>query len=198
MSQSYTGVIKKVFNKNGRWSLLMDDDNWYGFNRKQPVSTAGVMAEDGDTAAFDYTMNGAYMNAEGNTLKLKKGSGPAPTAGKAGNSYEKKEAYWDDKETRDIETQKKISMAGAINSSITIMTAALAADMIKFTGKEKYAAFQAMIIEEAEALYRIIQFAPANHEEIMGGTAETDEKLPEDMSDTDNPGPQADAEDDWT
>lgn len=176
---SYEGVIKKVHqNKTKRWALLMDDDIWYGLGHNQPA------AADGDIARFDYEMNNQYRNVVEGTLKVKKGTAPPPKTsggGKGKSDYQQNKDFWAKKEIRDIDTQKKISFAGAYNTAIALVSAEVAAGVLTIGGAKaaKLAAFSAIVEEEAEHLYRLIQSMPERHDEVMeGGTPEKGEYAP--------------------
>lgn len=161
---SYSGVIKRVHEKNGRMSFLMDNDEWYGLGHAKKEGAA-----EGDTAKFDYDMNGKYMNVIKGTCKLKKGKGSAGAGGGGGSSYAQKEKYWADKDIRDIETQKKISFAGALNTAVSMANAMIAADLLKLGGKKADAwnAYEAFVNDLAETLYVRIQSQPEFHDGMM-------------------------------
>lgn len=177
----YTGIVQRVHNKGNRWSLLMDDDNWYGNGFKEPV---GVL--EGSTVRFSFEMNGKYHNILDGTLQHKKGEvAPVETKKKAyggKTDYAKKEKYWADKELRDIDNQKRISYQAATNTALATVTAAANLEIIKLSGKkaDQFDAFVAMVAEEAENLFRIYNDVPANFEDIMaGGYSEEKEEVPE-------------------
>ena len=188
MSEQYTGEIKKVFTKAGRWSLLMEDDNWYGLGYKEPKGVT-----DGSQARFQFEMNGQYRNIVEGSLEAKAGTATSK-AKSGGSSYAQKEQYWADKETRDIETQKKICMAGSLNTATAIVTASLAADVLKTTNKTKIDLVQATIVEIAEDIYRKIQNTPAQHDELMGNQAVLDD---EPFADTQAPQAGNGADEGW-
>ena len=153
---SYSGVIKKAFMKDGRQSFLMDDDNWYGLGHNHKD------AQDGDQAMFDWESNGKYKNVVKGSCKIKKGTGSAG-GGSAGKSdYANKNKYWEDKEARDIDTQKKISYAGALNTATAMATSMIAADLLKLGGKkaDSWTAFEAFVNDLAETIYVRIQMSP--------------------------------------
>ncbi len=172
---SYSGVIKKVYEKAGRQSFLMDDDTWYGlaFDKKD--------AQDGDQAKFDWESNGKYKNVIKGSCKIKKGTGAAAAAAKGKSDYAERQAYWADKELRDIDTQKKISFAGALNTATAMATCMIAADFLKLGGKKADAwnAFEAFVNDLAETLYVRIQNAPEYHDELMEGDTGDPEGTPE-------------------
>lgn len=195
MSETYIGVVKKVFNKNGRWSLLMDDDNWYGLNRSKPE---GV--EDGHTVKFAWSANGQYRNVEKDTLKInrnvEKQEQKGATAGSSRGGSAAKDQYWADKEARDIEyqknmqeNQKRISMAGAINSATTLVNSALELGYLKLPGGQKATmdAYVAAVIQQAEDLYPVIQTAAERHEQLMDTEIDADVQTPEDLRAEDAP-----------
>jgi len=171
---SYKGVIKKVFEKGGRQSFLMDDDNWYG------LSFDKVDAQDGDKAKFDWDTNGKYKNVIKGTCVIKKGTGSAGAGGGSSN-YAQKEKYWAEKEVRDIGTQQKISYAGALNTAVCMVNAMLERELLNLGGKKADAwdAFEAYVNDLAETLYVRIQSAPEYHEQLMSGAPFQDQQGPE-------------------
>jgi hypothetical protein len=220
MSEKYQGQVHKVLNRNGRWSLLMNNEEWYGLGRKAPTHKDGSEVQEGDTVRFNYednTKNGrTFHNVVEGSLQAKKGDGPPPRTssgqrgGKSGgggrSNYQQKEQYWADKEERDIETQKKISMAGAYNTAIATIAAKVEAGLLKFTGKSvaaKVEAYEAALDDEACRLYFIIQSTPVRHDELMAATGDKPEPALEE--DLDEPADDADDEpfgddgddDDW-
>lgn len=160
---SYSGVIKKVYEKNGRQSFLMDDDTWYGLghNRKD--------AEDGDQAKFDWEANGKYKNVIRGTCKIKKGEGSAGGGSTGKSDYASKEKFWADKEARDIGTQMKISYAGALNTAVAMTNAMITKDLLRLGGKkaEAWDAYEAYVNDLAETIYVRIQSQPEFHEQLM-------------------------------
>lgn len=217
MGTEYTGKIKKAFEKNGRFSFLMDDDNWYGLGRLKPQLNNGEAVTDGDDAKFEYEMNGKYRNVIEATLKTRagelteamknesKGKGGGKSGG-GGYQADKaaREKYWADKEARDIQIQRTISYAGALNTATAIITVALNSETIKVGGKAnaKLDTLTAMINELAGDIFRGVQSVPVNYDEIMAGGAKTAPvKTPDDMEAPDDDGfndapTQSDAGDD--
>ena len=179
----YKGIAKKVFERNGRHSILCDDDKWYGNgNTKPPCS-------DNDQVKFEYEMNGKYMNITPGTIQRKdnpnppvddgyKGKKGGGGAGGSGFQADKaaREAYWAKKDVDSIATQKIISFNGALNTATTIISSAVANELITLKGKAgaKYDAYFAMILEEAETIFRTLQRVPENYDALMGGDAVPD------------------------
>lgn len=157
MSSQYTGTVERVYNKNGRWALLMDDEQWYGLGYNKPDFEAGVQAR----FRWEQSDNGKYRNIIGKVQH--KGEGrPAPQRqyngrAKAPNG---KDNYWTERAEKDVETQKRISYQAATNTALAFVTAALDREFIKMTGKNKMEAFQALVEEEAMRFFRIYQEAP--------------------------------------
>jgi hypothetical protein len=197
----YEGVIEKVYEKNGRHSLLMDDDNWYGLNRHKPA------ANDGDYARFEYEMNGKYRNVVENTLEVKPGTGETKKAkgGGGGVGYKEeaamRKAYWDAKELRDIDTQKRISYNGALNSAIAIINLAVSNEVVKIGGKagDKIDTITAMTRALGEDIFRVFEAVPADYDEIIaGGGVPAAGKVPEDVeAPIDEPDPTEGEDDGW-
>jgi len=57
MTDTYKGVVHKVINRSGRWSVLMNNEEWYGFGRKEPKRSDGSTVEAGDTVQFEFEDN---------------------------------------------------------------------------------------------------------------------------------------------
>ena len=206
MGTEYTGKIKKVYEKSGRHSFLMDDDNWYGLGRVKPQLNNGEAVTDGDDAKFEYEMNGKYRNVIEATLKTRagelteamksesKGKGGGKSGGGGGYQADKaaREKYWADKEARDIQIQRTISYAGALNTATQIVGIALSSQTIKVGGKaaDKLDTLSAMINELAGDIFRGVQTVPTRYDDIMadGGTVGTAQKLPADMEAPDDDG----------
>ena len=172
---SYSGVIKKAFEKDGRQSFLMDDDNWYGLGHNHKD------AQDGDSAKFDFEMNGKYKNVVKGSCKIKKGTGAASGGAKGKSDYASREKFWSDKEARDIDTQMKISFAGALNTATNMANAMIAAELLKLGGKKADAwdAYEAFVLDLAETLYVRIQSQPDFHDELMEGGPDHKYPVPE-------------------
>lgn len=176
--ENYKGKINKVYEKNGRWSLAMDDEKWYSIGKDQPKHSDGSAVQDGDLAILGYDTvhkNGReYRNVVDGKTKFKKGDGPPKKQSNGrkggGSNYQQKEKYWEDKEKRDIETQKKISYAGAINSAIQLVDHGLSEGYLKMTGKaaSKMDAYMGLVLSTADQLYPHIQSTPDRHEDLMG------------------------------
>lgn len=198
MSSNYSGVIKKVFEKNGRQSFLMDDDNWYGLGHNK------MDAQDGDKAKFEWESNSkngtTYKNVVKGTCKVKKGSGSAGGGGKGQSDYKERQAFWAEKEIRDIETQQKISYAGALNTSVHMVTSMIEKDLLKLGGKKADAwnAFEAFVNDLAETLYVRIQSQPKFHEQLMErATSPTQEEPEGTEAPDDEPFEDEDEDEDW-
>ena len=185
---SYSGVIKRVHEKDGRMSFLMDNDEWYGLGHDKKEGAA-----EGDTAKMEYEMNGKYKNVIKGTCFIQKGKGKAGSGG--GSNYAQKEKYWADKELRDIDTQKKISFSGAMNTATSMATCMIAADLLKLGGKKADAwnAFEAFINDLAETIYVRIQNAPEFHEELMSHAESSYDEAPDGLEDE---GPNTDGDSD--
>lgn len=195
MSTQFTGRIQKAFAKNGRHTMLMDDDNWYGHGYT-PLPSGAV---DGAMARFTYTMNGTYRNIDEGSIKIKPGSADAapksPESRGNSSGYRGKKSggatdakaraqYWEDKEARDIDTQKRISFQAAMNTAIAMVNGALANGLLSVGGAKKaqYDAYVEIVKEEAKVIFRSYQEVPDNMDEYMGAGESTPmENLPEDM-----------------
>jgi hypothetical protein len=201
---TFEGQAEKVFNKNGRWAIL-SDGNWYGFNRKQPVNGNGDAVTDGDFVKFEYEMNGQYRNVVDGTLKSKPGEAPPKQKrGGGGGDYQLKQKYWEDKEARDIDTQKRIGMAGALNTAITLINGGIELGFLTLPGGKKanFEAYTAAVLAEARSLYRTIQNMPEEHDDVMSeGRGKPEPEIPDIRPETfaNAHSPESDEEsDDWS
>ena len=199
--QEYQGTIKKVYNNKGRWSLLMDDENWYGNGYQRPN------AEEGQEAKFQWSQNDrGYRDIKQGTLRSRGApSAPAEQKGaKAGanrGNAAAREQFWADKEARDIDTQKRISFQAAVNSALTLVNAAMERELISIPkskkASEKLDAYVAIVMEQAEELFRTYQNLPDNYEEIMGNSDEQEQEQIDGLQAGDEPPFDSGEDDDW-
>lgn len=185
MTECSGKIIRVSQSAKGNWSLQMDDGNFYGLgNLPAPISAKGVALEENDTVKFTFTKNGQWNNVDTGSIMVKKGTGPTPKAAKAraGGS------------TDYVDTQMRITMSQCLSTACNMITAGMSNGTIKFTQKAGYTAMQAMLIEEAEVLYKYVMNIPANHAELMNEEKESGEHLPEGL---DLPEPEANEDNPW-
>jgi hypothetical protein len=199
-----TGRVEKFNTKNGRYSVLMDDQNWYGLGYNDPRKSWDdpTLPLDGANVQFDFTSNDSkgktYYNVTEGTFRTQMstvGKTPPPAAKKAwgGNKADPaKDEYWKNKEANDANMQKRISFNAATNSAIALVTAGVANGLLPLTGKgdAKYVAFTEMVATETDFLYRKFMNAADNHDEIMGKTTATDSAPEAEVETAPEPEPQ--------
>jgi hypothetical protein len=144
LSETISGVIEYIGQKNGFWNIKLDDNEWYGAGKYEPKCNKG------DTVEFDIEWRGDFKNIVNKTLNVleraQRGGGSSRggntqqrDSGSRGNSsggYREgrtspreqeqparraggsKDDYWARKEERDLETQPKIEFQAARNSAI--------------------------------------------------------------------------------
>ena len=181
---------------SGTYYSFCVDDVWYRTGRED----SGV--QKGYRVKFDFTEDKYGKHAE--NIQFKAGEAPPAKSYGGGkkSSYDPQEAkrrekYWAEKELRDIENQKRISYQAATNTALAIVTAAMEKELVAVPkGKNlgaKFEAFQAMVDEEAERIFRIYDAIPANYEalvasdEVQERTTDFDEEVNEDPSDQADP-----------
>jgi hypothetical protein len=184
---------------SGTYYSFCVDDVWYRTGRED----SGV--QKGYRVKFDFTEDKYGKHAE--NIQFKAGEAPPadakkPYGGGKKSSYDPQEAkrrekYWAEKELRDIENQKRISYQAATNTALAIVTAAMEKELVAVPkGKNlgaKFEAFQAMVDEEAERIFRIYDAIPANYEalvasdEVQERPTDFDEEVNEDSSDQADP-----------
>jgi hypothetical protein len=181
---------------SGTYYSFCVDDVWYRTGRED----SGV--QKGYRVKFDFTEDKYGKHAE--NIQFKAGEAPPAKSYGGGkkSSYDPQEAkrrekYWAEKELRDIENQKRISYQAATNTALAIVTAAMEKELVAVPkGKNlgaKFEAFQAMVDEEAERIFRIYDAIPANYEalvasdEVQERTTDFDDEVNEEPSDQADP-----------
>lgn len=158
---------KKVGRGSTVYSFKLDDGEWYrtGFDKPD-------MSE-GDQVRFEYSDGQYGKEVDFSTLQVKKNpNGGSGTTGRGGSgtkgggeNWEARQAYWDNKDLRDIEMQKRIGYAGCLNSAIALMGNLLQADAFpvsksKMSSKEGVAATQAVLVKIADEFWDLINNRP--------------------------------------
>ena len=207
------GQIAAVSSKqlpSGLYHSFCVDDVWYRTGRDFTNVAKGYKVK------FNFEENQYGMQVDVPSLKFKEGEAPPPQTNGAKAPYQKKsgydpteakrrEKYWADKEARDIENQKRISYQAATNTAIQLLNGAIANDCVAVPkGKNlgaRFEAFQAMVDEEAERIFRIYQLVPENFDAVMGGTEEvvqtTSNDFDEEVKGTDLESHILEAEEAW-
>lgn len=109
-----TGVVEKVYEKDGRYSIVVANE-WYSFNTFKPSCT------EGDVVEFEFTKRGKYNNADHKSLVVVNPSA-SPAAAAAVSVHGNK--------------QDIISYQAARNSAIAFMGICLHAGAVVVPKKE--------------------------------------------------------------
>jgi hypothetical protein len=166
-------VTDKVLPSGTYWSFVLDGDpQWYRTGRDKPKFEAGYKVK------FNATEDKYGTHCDLKTVEFREGEAPpaaAPAKAAGGKSdYQLRTAYWDAKELRDIENQKRISYQAATNTAIALVNAALASEAIvlpasKAKGK-RFEVLTEIVTTEADRIYAVYAAAPDNHAALVAGT----------------------------
>ena len=193
-----TGTVERTASKqlpSGLYYSFSVDGTWYRTGKKEAPVEAGY------TVRFNYDEDKWGKHVDLDSLKFKKGEAPK-TSGKSGGGSGARNSneYWEAKEQRDISTQKKISYAGVLNTSIQVLNTALDKEFFKIPGGKKATleAYKAALFDVADELYQRVNSAPDRHEEMMAYGEEATPPKEDDMSDfTEEEAPDEGGDDDW-
>lgn len=178
-------VVSSKVLSSGTYHSFCVDDTWY---RTGNTPVQGL--EKGYTIKFTFTKDQWGNQVDMASINFKEGEAPPPEAKKAytkksgGNSFQEekvlREKYWNDKEVRDIARDKKISYAGALNTAIALVGAALDKELVALPkGKNlslRFEAYKAMVHQEASELYTAIQATPERVENVVEDLPQQDEE----------------------
>ena len=166
MTTEVVGQVQAISAKqlsSGLYHSFCMADTWYRTGTKK---IEGV--EKGYKVKFEFTEDKYGKHVVENTFKFKEGEAPPAAAKKSyGGGAKNNSEFWEKKEIRDIETQKRISFQAATNSATVLVNSALDREYLsKPTGKmaDKFAAYTAMVLEETLRLYKLYQEVPENSE----------------------------------
>lgn len=123
-------TVEKILERNGRYSFVDEDGEWYGLNKSRP------RFEEGDTVQFEFSRNGKYKNVEG-TVHVVSGGDAAPAAPKKARAADimTKDDYWARKEANDVYTQREIRWQASRNAALEFLKVALSVDALPLTKK---------------------------------------------------------------
>jgi hypothetical protein len=74
MSNVFSGTVVKVVQKAGKYSIMGDDENWYGCWTNNPGNI------EGKNVTFSYKENGNFKNADTKTIKVIDNGGATATS----------------------------------------------------------------------------------------------------------------------
>jgi len=164
-----TGVVERTNVKelpSGMYYSFLINDDWYRTGRDKPPFEAGYTIK----FNFEDTKYGKQVDLK--SVKFKEGEAPPVTTKASGGKPGSSNDFWAAKEVRDIETQKRISFNGAMNTALALVTAAFANEILTIPAKAKAEAkmdlFREMVVTEALHLYPMFQRVPDNHDTYMG------------------------------
>ena len=176
-----TGMVAAVSHKqlaSGTYHSFCVDDTWFRTGK------VDVNVDKGYKVKFNYETDSYGNQVDVASLKFKEGEAPPPQPKKAwggkkgggASDYAKKEKYWQDKELRDIDNQKRISFNAAMNTAINFIQLAITNDCVKVPSAKsmpaRFAALQAMVDEQTRRTVLEFQNAPSVVEELLAGQEE--------------------------
>ena len=161
--------IKFNFTEDPKWGIQAD-------TRSIAILKAAVDEDVVDTPAA----------AERTTSPAKQAPNKAPK-----EDWNARAKYWDNKEQADVERQQMISFQAAVNTAVSIVDAAVKNEFITIAGRKgdvKYDAFVAMVMKQAEELFRAYQTVPQRFDELMidGATDESSAPTFDDLENEDD------------
>lgn len=185
------GTIEVVYkNEHGFVSVKLNDNNWYSlgksygpFSKDDKGRTVEFQYEEKtgktgfknlnvdlgtvkfDTAGRDARDNALRAHQDRPTAEIVRIATPSTGTGK--------DAYWANKEARDIDREKVIGFNGAYNAAVALVTAAVANGSLKLAAEDnkRYSEFKLHVNGLAEELYVKFQSIPTRHNGLMGLTA---------------------------
>lgn len=139
MGTQTQGQVKRVIARKAgsgtAYSIQLSDNMYYGNGFKSPDCS------EGDTVQFEYYNNKAgYTQIAEGTLKVVEGApvaapqGQAQAAPAAGG--QSKTGYWDEKEKRDLKTQRAIQYQASRNAALEVAKMALEHDCLSLGQKK--------------------------------------------------------------
>lgn len=137
MSEQAKGQVKRVITRKAgtgtAYTLQLMDGKYYGAGFKPPACS------EGDTVEFEFFNNKAgYTQIVDGSIKVVQAD-PAPqgqpqAAPQAGG--QSKSGYWDEKEKRDLRTQRAIQYQASRNASLEVAKMALEHDCLSLGQKK--------------------------------------------------------------
>lgn len=136
MKGTVSRISEKEWNGKTLFSIqLVNDPTYYGMGTTQP------MIKVGDYVDFDTTVTGnGRVNVRNNSIMvLKEGTeAPVVTQARTGGGFkprfqkdEGKDAYWKNREERDVKVQERIQFQSARNSAIAFLDVLLKNNAVK-------------------------------------------------------------------
>ena len=129
-NKTATVEVQRIHQKGKFWSIMDTQEQWYGFGMNKPKFDVG------DTISFEYSVNGAFKNAEAKTVEIvaeAQETETAPAATKSSGGQISRDEYWSNKEKLDVLTQREIRWAGSRNAAIEFVKLAVSLDALPFS-----------------------------------------------------------------
>lgn len=134
------GQVKRVISRKAgtgtAYTVQLSDNQYYGAGFKPPG------CNEGDNIEFEYFVNKAGFNqiADG-TIKVAEAQAPQQQAPQQGQPApagggQSKAGYWDEKEKRDLKTQKTIQYQASRNAALELTKMALEHDCLSLGQKK--------------------------------------------------------------
>lgn len=137
MGTQVQGQIKRIITRKAgsgtAYTLQLMDGKYYGAGFKPPACS------EGDTVSFEYFENKAgYTQIVDGSIKTVEGAPAAAPQGQAAPNVggQGKTGYWDEKEKRDLRTQKAIQYQASRNAAIDVAKMALEHDCLSLGQKK--------------------------------------------------------------
>jgi hypothetical protein len=166
------GVVARIYSKDfgdaTAWSFtLRGDRTFYRAGNKKPFFS------EGDSVQFDVEMKGQNAYARGvSKWEGEPSQQNTPVAAMVAARTVTKDDYWVQRESRDVETQKRIELQSCRNSAIALVAELLKVEAVKLPAKQ---ADKVPVIEELVTHYTkffIDQNSGKQSEEVIHEAAE--------------------------
>ncbi len=138
MTTQEAGVVQRVLNKDFKGKMLYS----FSLGEDKPLFGLGGVRpnfNEGDKITFEYILNNkGYPVVDGKSIKVveRGANGAQAVPAAAGVPAQGREAYWSNKEARDVETQKRISFQAARNSAIETFSKAVELGLVSLGQKK--------------------------------------------------------------
>lgn len=126
MANTVCITVQKIFERNKRYSILGDDEEWYGMGFDRPSFN------EGDEIQFNFTKNGKYKNVDASSIEVTNAGESKPAGNKKATSSDvmSKDDYWRRKEEGDVKTQREIRYQASRNAAIEFVRLGLEQDIL--------------------------------------------------------------------
>lgn len=181
MTQTTVEFVKSN-NHNGKalYSFKGSDNVWYNTGTRQPPAKGSFVEFDAEPNAAGYLQakNIVILPSPEANVVSPKNFAKSVTKGAAQVS---KDEYWSNRESRDIENQKVISLQSCRNSAIALVAAFLQNQVVPAPKKADYEEFVRLMVDKYTKLFYEQNSAffetaadPQNQEETVNNPTEQD------------------------